>query len=102
MSWICEDTAPRWTPWSDVDRLRLDARGLDVLIFESRIDMDAVIGGALGVVAMAGYDTVAEIARDRVSSCPGAARRAEPGALIGARALAGGPSVAMIHPAELS
>jgi predicted glycosyltransferase len=43
--------------------LRERARGLDVVFFQARADMDAVIAGARGVVAMAGYNTVAEITR---------------------------------------
>jgi predicted glycosyltransferase len=44
-----------------VARLRESAHGLNVLIEESRPDIDAVVAGARAVVAMAGYSTVAEI-----------------------------------------
>jgi predicted glycosyltransferase len=53
-------TGPLMDPaW--VARLRLMARGLDVLMFDFREDMEAAIAGARGVVSMAGYNTVTEL-----------------------------------------
>jgi predicted glycosyltransferase len=44
-----------------IARLRDNAVGLDARVHEFRPDMDELLGGARGVIAMAGYSTVAEI-----------------------------------------
>ncbi len=46
---------------AQVEELRCDARGLDVLVEHSRRDMGAVLRGARAVISMAGYCTVAEV-----------------------------------------
>jgi predicted glycosyltransferase len=50
-------------PSADVDRLRALAAGKNVLLYEVRIDMPAVIAGSRAVVSMAGYNTVSEALR---------------------------------------
>jgi len=86
----------------DVKELRRRAAGLPVQVFEARPDMDAVVAGARGVVAMAGYNTVAEITRAGHPAVlvPRVGPSAEQ--LIRARALAESGSFAMIHPDELT
>jgi predicted glycosyltransferase len=87
---------------TDVRELRRRATGLPVALFEARPDMDAVVAGARGVVAMAGYNTVAEITRAGHPAVlvPRVGPSAEQ--LIRAKALADGGSFAMIHPDELT
>jgi predicted glycosyltransferase len=87
---------------SDVEELRRRGEGLAVQVFEARSDMDAVVAGARGVVAMAGYNTVAEITRAGHPAVlvPRGAPSAEQ--LIRARALDGDGAFAMIHPDELT
>jgi predicted glycosyltransferase len=86
----------------EVRELRRRADGLPVQLFEARPDMDAVVAGARAVVAMAGYNTVAEIARAGHPAVlvPRVGPSAEQ--LIRARALAEDGAVAMIHPDELT
>ncbi|MEA2389307.1 MAG: hypothetical protein QOG41_2080 [Thermoleophilaceae bacterium] len=48
-------------PAEHVERLRARAAGLDVRVERSRADLAAVMAGARAVVAMAGYNTVAEL-----------------------------------------
>ena len=87
---------------SDVQELRRRAEGLPVQLFEARPDMDAVVAGARGVVAMAGYNTVAEITRAGHPAVlvPRVGPSAEQ--LIRARALADDRAFAMIHPDALT
>jgi predicted glycosyltransferase len=86
----------------EVQELRRRAEGLPVELFEARPDMDAVVAGARGVVAMAGYNTVAEITRAGHPAVlvPRVGPSAEQ--LIRARALADDGAFAMIHPDELT
>jgi predicted glycosyltransferase len=86
----------------EVQELRRRAEGLPVELFEARPDMDAVVAGARGVVAMAGYNTVAEITRAGHPAVlvPRVGPSAEQ--LIRARALADDGVFAMIHPDELT
>lgn len=76
--------------------------GLDVRLSELRMDMEAVIAGARGIVSMAGYNTVSELMRARKPALlvPRAGPSEEQ--LIRARALATAGLQEMIHPAELS
>lgn len=94
-------TGPLMDP-TEVAELRARAAGLEIQIFEARPDMDAVVAGARGVVAMAGYNTVAEITRAGHPAVlvPRVGPSAEQ--LIRARALADRGAFAMIHPDELS
>jgi predicted glycosyltransferase len=87
---------------SEVRELRRRAEGLAVHLFEARPDMDAVVAGARGVVAMAGYNTVAEITRAGHPAVlvPRVGPSTEQ--LIRARALADGGAFAMVHPDELT
>jgi predicted glycosyltransferase len=87
---------------AEVKELRRRADGLGVRLFEARPDMDAVVAGARGVVAMAGYNTVAEITRAGHPAVlvPRVGPSAEQ--LIRARALAGDGGFAMIHPDDLT
>jgi predicted glycosyltransferase len=48
-------------PAAEVRRLRAAADELDALVVESRPDMADVLAGARAVIAMAGYNTVAEV-----------------------------------------
>jgi len=94
-------TGPLMDP-AEVRRLRERAAGHAVHVFEARPDMDAVVAAARGVVAMAGYNTVAEVTR---AGHPAVlVPRVGPSneQLIRARALAGTGSFAMIHPDELT
>jgi predicted glycosyltransferase len=86
----------------EVRELRRRAEGLPVELFEARPDMDAVVAGARAVVAMAGYNTVAEITRAGHPAVlvPRVGPSAEQ--LIRARALADEGAFAMIHPEELT
>jgi predicted glycosyltransferase len=86
----------------DVNELRRRAEGLPVQLFEARPDMDAVVAGARAVVAMAGYNTVAEITRAGHPAVlvPRVGPSAEQ--LIRARGLAADGAFAMIHPDELT
>ena len=86
----------------EVRALRRRAEGLPIQLFEARPDMDAVVAGARGVVAMAGYNTVAEITRAGHPAVlvPRVGPSAEQ--LIRARALADDGAFATIHPAELT
>lgn len=86
----------------DVKELRRRAEGLDVHLYEARPDMDAVVAAARGVVAMAGYNTVAEITRAGHPAVlvPRVGPSSEQ--LIRAKALADRGSFAMIHPDELT
>jgi predicted glycosyltransferase len=86
----------------EVKELRHRATGLPVCVFEARPDMDAVVAGARGVVAMAGYNTVAEITRAGHPAVlvPRVGPSAEQ--LIRAQALADRGSFAMIHPDQLT
>jgi predicted glycosyltransferase len=86
----------------EVQELRRRAEGLPVELFEARPDMDAVVAGARGVVAMAGYNTVAEITRAGHPAVlvPRVGPSAEQ--LIRARALAEDGAFAMIHPDALT
>jgi predicted glycosyltransferase len=86
----------------DVQELRRRAEGLPVQLFEARPDMDAVVAGARAVVAMAGYNTVAEITRAGHPAVlvPRSGPSAEQ--LIRARALAEDGAFAMVHPDELT
>ena len=86
----------------EVQELRRRAAGLPVQLFEARPDMDAVVAGARAVVAMAGYNTVAEITRAGHPAVlvPRVGPSAEQ--LIRARALAEDGAFAMIHPDELT
>jgi predicted glycosyltransferase len=86
----------------EVRVLRARAEGLPVQIFEARPDMDAVVAAARGVVAMAGYNTVAEITRAGHPAVlvPRVGPSSEQ--LIRARVLAASGSFAMVHPDELS
>src|SRR3954462_7801148 len=86
----------------EVKELRRRAAGLPVHVFEARPDMDAVVAGARGVVAMAGYNTVAEITRAGHPAVlvPRVGPSAEQ--LIRARALAEDGAFAMIHPDALT
>jgi predicted glycosyltransferase len=86
----------------DVEELRRRSEGLPIHVFEARSDMDAVVAGARGVVAMAGYNTVAEITRAGHPAVlvPRVAPSSEQ--LIRASALDGDGAFAMIHPDELT
>jgi predicted glycosyltransferase len=53
-------TGPMMSP-GEVRRLRSAASGLDALVVEFRPDMADVLAGARAVIAMAGYNTVAEL-----------------------------------------
>src|SRR5262249_38494135 len=48
-------------PAAEVRRLQAAAEDLDAIVFESRPDMADVLAGAKAVIAMAGYNTVAEV-----------------------------------------
>jgi predicted glycosyltransferase len=87
---------------AEVKELRRRAEGLAVHLFEARPDMDAVVAGARGVVAMSGYNTVAEITRAGHPAVlvPRVGPSAEQ--LIRARALVGDGGFAMIHPDDLT
>jgi predicted glycosyltransferase len=87
---------------AEIKELRLRADGLDVHLYEVRPDMDAVVAAARGVVAMAGYNTVAEITRAGRPAVlvPRVGPSSEQ--LIRAKALADRGSFAMIHPEELT
>jgi predicted glycosyltransferase len=86
----------------DVEELRRRSEGLPIHVFEARSDMDAVVAGARVVVAMAGYNTVAEITRAGHPAVfvPRVAPSSEQ--LIRASALDGDGAFAMIHPDELT
>jgi predicted glycosyltransferase len=86
----------------EVKELRRRAEGVAVHLFEARPDMDAVVAGARAVVAMAGYNTVAEITRAGHPAVlvPRVGPSAEQ--LIRARALSDDGAFAMIHPDELT
>jgi predicted glycosyltransferase len=86
----------------EVAELRRRAEGLPIQLFEARPDMDAVVAGARAVVAMAGYNTVAEITRAGHPAVlvPRVGPSAEQ--LIRARALADDGAFAMVHPDELT
>lgn len=86
---------------SEVATLRERAVGLPARVFEFRSDMDAVIGGARTIVAMAGYCTAAEVlASGRPALLvPRTFPREEQ--LNRARRLAATGRVAMLLPAEL-
>ena len=75
--------------------------GLDVRLVDFRPDMEALVAGARAVVAMAGYNTVAELlhARARALLVPRVTPREEQ--LIRARALAAQGLVSMLDPREL-
>jgi predicted glycosyltransferase len=94
-------TGPLMDP-AEVKALRHRATGLPVDVFQARPDMDAVVAGARGVVAMAGYNTVAEITRAGHPAVlvPRVGPSAEQ--LIRAKALADRGSFAMIHPDDLT
>jgi len=82
--------------------LRQRARGLDVIVVQARADMDAVIAGARAVVAMAGYNTVAEITRAGHPALLVPRRGPSLEQLIRARALQEQGSFAMIAPDQLT
>lgn len=75
---------------------------LDVILAEFRPDMEALVAGAHAVVAMAGYNTVAELlhARARALLVPRISPRQEQ--LIRARALAARGLVNMLDPRDLN
>ncbi len=87
---------------AEVRELRNRAAGLPVDIFEARPDMDAVVAAARAVVAMAGYNTVAEITRAGHPAILVPRSGPSNEQLIRARALAAKGSFAMIHPDELT
>jgi len=94
-------TGPLMDP-GEKEQLHAMAAGLDVEVWEFRTDIASLISGALGVVGMAGYNTVAESvqARKPLLLVP----RVRPGQeqLIRARFLAERGLVDMIHPDELT
>jgi predicted glycosyltransferase len=75
--------------------------GLPVQVEEFRPDMEAVIGAARAVVAMAGYNTVAELmeARKPCLLVPRVEPREEQ--LVRARGLAAAGLASMVHPGSL-
>jgi predicted glycosyltransferase len=87
---------------ADRARLRRFTEGLDIRLFELRRDMEYVIAGAVGVVSMAGYNTVSELMRARKPallvprSGPSEEQR------IRARALAQSGLQDMLDPRQLS
>lgn len=85
-----------------VDELRALAAEADAFLFESRSDMEAVIGAARAVVAMAGYNTVAELLRagKRALLVPRVRPSAEQ--LLRANALQVAGLADVLLPAELS
>lgn len=87
---------------ADVARLRERAARVDVRVCEFRSDMDAVMGGARAIVAMAGYCTVAEIVSSGKPALlvPRAFPREEQ--LNRARRLASTGRVMLLEPAHVS
>jgi predicted glycosyltransferase len=87
----------------DVEARTVDelSAGLPVQVEEFRADMEAVIGGARAVVAMAGYNTVAELmeARKPCLLVPRVEPREEQ--LLRARGLASSGLASMLHPDSL-
>jgi predicted glycosyltransferase len=72
-----------------------------VRICEFRDDMDAVIAGARAVVSMAGYNTVAELARTRTPALLVPRARPSHEQLVRARLLAREGLQQMLHPDDL-
>ncbi len=93
-------TGPLMAP-AEIDCLRGRADGLDVRVLESRPDMDAVMAGARAIVAMAGYNTSAEVLASGKPALlvPRAFPREEQ--LNRARRLAADGRVGMVHPDDL-
>lgn len=89
-------------PAGDVASLLARSEGLDVHLVTFRPDMEAVIAGARAVIAMAGYNTVAELVRAGKPSLLVPRVRPSEEQLVRASALARAGSVTMLHPAELT
>jgi predicted glycosyltransferase len=85
-----------------VEQLVSQTRDLDIVVEDFRTDMAAVIAGARAVVAMAGYNTVAELmmARKPALLVPRVRPREEQ--LVRATALAGAGLCAMLHPDDMT
>jgi len=87
----------------DAEARRVDelSAGLPVRVEEFRPDMEAIVGGAKAVVAMAGYNTVAELmaARKPCLLVPRVKPREEQ--LVRAQALAAAGLADMLHPDSL-
>jgi predicted glycosyltransferase len=86
----------------EVEQLLSRTQGLDIRVEDFRTDMAAVIAAARAVVAMAGYNTVAELmmARKPALLIPRVRPREEQ--LVRASALAEAGLCAMLHPDRLS
>lgn len=76
--------------------------GLDVRVERFRTDMEAVVGGARAVVAMAGYNTVAEVVRARKPALFVPRVRPREEQLLRAQGLAIAGCADMLHPNDLS
>jgi predicted glycosyltransferase len=87
---------------AEKDRLRTLAAGLDVEIWEFRTDMGDLIAGALAIVGMAGYNTVAEFIRANKPALLVPRVRPSEEQLIRARLLVDGGLAEMLHPDDLS
>lgn len=89
-------------PAADVARLRGSVAGLDVRIERSRPDMTTAMAGATAVVAMAGYNTVAELLQTGAPALliPRTEPRMEQ--LERARRLGEAGRVALLRPDELT
>jgi predicted glycosyltransferase len=86
---------------ADVRRLFALARGTDVQLYEFRADMESVMAGARAVVAMAGYNTVAEILRARKPALLIPRVRPRQEQLVRAQELAAKGQAELLHPDEL-
>lgn len=85
-----------------VARLRELTSGLDAEVHPFRTDMERVIAGARGVVAMAGYNTVAELMRARKPALLVPRVRPSEEQLVRARNLESRGLQEMLHPDALS
>jgi predicted glycosyltransferase len=89
-------------PSRTVKRLSVRCDEQGIRLFEFRADMPRVIGGARAVVAMAGYNTVAEIQRSGTPALLIPRVRPSTEQLIRASELAATGDVAMLHPDDIT